>query len=243
MEQLELSNHDGRPTIDSRIVAQGLNIAHASLMKTIKTHQTTIESFFGRVGFEIAPLETNGGLQTMNVAHLTEPQVNFIVSLSRNTDEVVVFKARLVDAFRKAKELYNKVTTPQLPATYAQALRELAETVEAKALAEAKLLEAAPKIEFYDAVTDSKDAIPMGDVAKVLDMGIGRNKLFQLLRDVKVLMENNIPYQTYIDRGYFRTVERKWSDTNGETHIAITTLVFQRGVEYIRKKVSTQQAA
>lgn len=29
-----------------------------------------------------------------------------------------------------------------------------------------------PKAEFYDAVTDSKDAIPMGEVAKVLDCGI-----------------------------------------------------------------------
>ena len=41
--------------------------------------------------------------------------------------------------------------------------------------------EAKPKIEFFDAVTDSKTAIDMGRVAKVLDMGIGRNKLFEFL--------------------------------------------------------------
>ena len=32
-----------------------------------------------------------------------------------------------------------------------------------------------PKVEFFDAVTDSKDAISMADVAKVLNFGKGRN--------------------------------------------------------------------
>lgn len=92
-----------------------------------------------------------------------------------------------------------------------------------------------PKAEFFDAVTDSKDAIPMASVAKVLDMGIGRNKLFQVLRDEKVLQSDNIPYQEYIDREYFRVVEQKYDKPYGEIGINIKTLVFQKGVEFIRK--------
>ena len=38
-----------------------------------------------------------------------------------------------------------------------------------------------PKAEFYDAVTDSKDAIPMGEVAKVLDCGIIGNFFSEFL--------------------------------------------------------------
>ena len=92
-----------------------------------------------------------------------------------------------------------------------------------------------PKEEFFDAVTDSKDAIEMKDVAKVLDMGIGRNKLFKFLRERNVLMNNNTPYQEYVDRGYFRVIEQKYNRGYGETGINIKTLVFQKGVDYIRK--------
>ena len=46
-----------------------------------------------------------------------------------------------------------------------------------------------PKVDFYDSVADSKTAIPIGNVAKVLGIrGIGRNKLFAILRDRKVLI-------------------------------------------------------
>ena len=93
-----------------------------------------------------------------------------------------------------------------------------------------------PKEEFFDAVTDSKDAIDMGQVAKVLNYPkIGRNKLFEILRDNGILQQNNQPYQTYIDRGYFRVVEQKFEPTPGEIRINIKTLVFQKGIDYIRK--------
>lgn len=38
----------------------------------------------------------------------------------------------------------------------------------------------APKVEFYDEVVDSKDALPMDRVAKLLNIGIGRNRLWHL---------------------------------------------------------------
>lgn len=100
-----------------------------------------------------------------------------------------------------------------------------------------QIQELKPKAEFFDAVTDSKDAIPMADVAKVLDMGIGRNKLFEFLRSRNILMSDNRPYQKYIDAGYFRVVEQKYDKGCGEIGINIKTLVFQKGVDYIRRKL------
>lgn len=94
-----------------------------------------------------------------------------------------------------------------------------------------------PKAEFFDAVTDSKDAFDMKNVANVLDMGIGRNNLFKFLRDQKILMSDNRPYQDYIDRGYFRVIEQKYDKGYGETGISIKTLVFQKGVDFIRKRL------
>lgn len=100
-----------------------------------------------------------------------------------------------------------------------------------------QIQELKPKAEFFDAVTDSKDAIPMADVAKVLDMGIGRNKLFEFLRSRNILMSDNRPYQKYVDAGYFRVVEQKYDKGYGEIGINIKTLVFQKGVDYIRRKL------
>ena len=100
------------------------------------------------------------------------------------------------------------------------------------------LAEQKPKVEFFDAVANSKTALPMDKVAKVLDMGIGRNKLFEILRDKKILDRSNIPYQTYVDRGYFRVVEQKYTKPTGETVVTTKTLVYQRGVDYIRKIVA-----
>ena len=105
-----------------------------------------------------------------------------------------------------------------------------------------KVLEMKPKADFFDAVTDSKEAIPIGDVAKILDMGIGRNRLFEFLRDEKILMSNNQPYQKYIDAGYFRVIEQKY-EKNGDVCINIKTLVFQKGVDFIRRKLQKGGAA
>lgn len=102
-------------------------------------------------------------------------------------------------------------------------------------LAESKLIEEQPKIEFANAVLGSDDVVDIGSVAKTLHKGIGRNKLFEILRDKKVLQSNNQPYQSYIDRGYFRTVEQKFCKPDGSTHINIKTVVYQKGINYICK--------
>jgi anti-repressor protein len=61
--------------------------------------------------------------------------------------------------------------------------------------------ELAPKASIYDKISDCTNLKSMGEVAKVL--GFGRNTLFEILRQRKVLMRNNLPYQSFIDSGYF----------------------------------------
>lgn len=133
------------------------------------------------------------------------------------------------------------VYSAQLPKTLSEALYLAAEQA-AMLEHQQRLLEAAkPKTEFFDAVASSKDAIQIGDAAKVLAIpGMGRNKLFEFLREQGVLMKDNIPYQEYIDRGYFRTIEQKWTTREGETRISIKTLVYQRGLDYIRRLLKSE---
>ncbi len=97
-----------------------------------------------------------------------------------------------------------------------------------------------PKVEFYNDVADSNGAHTMDEVAKILSYyGLGRNKLFEFLRDEKILMRNNIPYQKYVDSGYFRLIEQVY-DNKGEKMVRIKTLVYQKGIDYIRKLLSNK---
>ena len=102
-----------------------------------------------------------------------------------------------------------------------------------------QLADAQPKIAFHDAVTGSADTIDIGEAAKVLAIpGLGRNKLFDVLRSKGILMLNNQPYQKYVDAGYFRTIESSYTTPDGSTHVNIKTVVYQRGLAFIRKVVS-----
>ncbi|WP_346930242.1 phage antirepressor KilAC domain-containing protein [Clostridium sp.] len=121
------------------------------------------------------------------------------------------------------------------------AATKLKEERAARLEAEKKVAILKPKAEFYDDVAGSKDAIEMSEVAKVLAIkGMGRNNLFEFLREEKILQSNNIPYQQYVDREYFRVLEQKYITPKGETKINIKTLVFQKGVEYIRKLIKEE---
>lgn len=98
-----------------------------------------------------------------------------------------------------------------------------------------------PKVDFADHVTDSDNAIDMGTFAKYAQkqgITMGRNTLFKWLRDQGVLMDNNVPYQRYLNAGWFRVIENIYNTGSGQytTH---KTLVTGRGqvalINYIRK--------
>lgn len=103
-----------------------------------------------------------------------------------------------------------------------------------------KKLESAANFAYQ--LCSSKDTIDIGECAKVLNKNIGRNSLFEFLRNKGVLQNNNIPYQKYIDAGYFRVIETKYVTPNGETKISLKTVVFQKGVAYINKLLHKEEA-
>ena len=181
----------------------------------------------------VAKCDTLGGAQDMAI--INESGLYSLVLSSK------------LESARKFKRWITSEVIPQIrktgayhvPQTYAQALRELADKAEKMEALQKQNQLMQPKAEFFDAVTDSKTAIPIGDVAKILDVGIGRNKLFEFLRQKNILTSDNRPYQRYIDSGYFRVIEQKY-EVNGEVRINIKTLVFQKGIDWIRKQLEKE---
>lgn len=102
-----------------------------------------------------------------------------------------------------------------------EATKPLLETIE----------EQKPLVDFADKVIKSCDNILMRQMAKLLydqNIKVGEKRLYKLLRDNEVLMKNNEPYQSFLDRGYFYVKESTFSTPYGEK-LSRTTLVTPKG--------------
>lgn len=159
-----------------------------------------------------------------------------------NKRDSMVVVARLSPEFMAAvvdrwQELEAQVAKPVfiVPQSLPQALRLAADLAEEKALLEAKVQADAPKVQFHDHVTEAVNCQSIEQVAKVL--GTGRNRLFAWLRQQKILLPSNEPYQTYIDRGYFRVIEKQYNDkSHGDSHTYTRTLITGKGFTFIQKR-------
>lgn len=111
----------------------------------------------------------------------------------------------------------------------------------------ARLSEQKPLVDFAIHVSQTKDTIGMDEMAKIArdeNIDIGRNRLIAWLKEKKVLMDNRVPYQTFIDRGYFDVIEVKKETTYG-TKVFPKTVITGKGqiwiVEKLRKEFGASQ--
>lgn len=154
-----------------------------------------------------------------------------VLQLAARYDAVVRFK--LIEKATKTREYTQK----ELLLMQLESIEKIEKLqIENKEQAQ-KLIEQAPKIEFYNDVTGSETTAEIGTVAKILGFkNVGRNILFDILRKQGILKADNIPYQRYVDNGYFRVIESKWNDyMTGDVKISFKTVVYQKGIEYIAK--------
>lgn len=103
-----------------------------------------------------------------------------------------------------------------------------------------------PKVQFAEQVAVSKDSITVNEMAKLLHkngINIGRNRLFDWLREKKLVMRvsdnrkwSNIPTQTAVNKGLLMIVEKSYKDGWGEPRISTTTVVTPKGQSYILNK-------
>lgn len=92
-----------------------------------------------------------------------------------------------------------------------------------------------PLVEFANQVSNSENLIDMNAMAKLAieeNIPIGRNRLFRWLRENEILMSDNLPYQKYIDRGYFAVKESVF-ETGSMTKTYQQTFVTGKGQAFI----------
>lgn len=125
----------------------------------------------------------------------------------------------------------------RLPQNYLEALEALVDAEKVKIAQAEQLALQEPKVALYDVAMQAVNSQPVGTVAKVL--GIGPNKLFQFLRDQKVLMDqgsrHNLPYAEYLDRGYFEVREYSITHFSHGIENKTQTLVTPKGLAFIHR--------
>ena len=215
---------DGKTYFVGNDVAKALGYSETA--KAIRTHCKGVSEM---------DIPTNGGIQTMKM--ITEGDIYRLVIKSQLPQaekfESWVFDNVLPSIRKNGGYIANQeqMTPEQI---VANALIVAQNIISQK---DRQIEEMKPKADFFDAVADSKTAISMNEVAKVLNIkGYGRNNLFEFLRNSKVLDRWNVPYQRYVDNGWFRVIEQHYQK-NGEPIVTTKTLVYQKGVDGIRKMI------
>lgn len=114
---------NGQALTTSVIIAENTNNTHQAMIKLVRGYLNDFEAF-GRVGFEIQPFETNGGIQKREIAILNEQQATLLVTYCKNTETVRKFKVALVKAFYEMREkLHPSIECPIATITPSQQLQ------------------------------------------------------------------------------------------------------------------------
>jgi len=100
--------------VDSRLIALRLGVDHKPMLRTVEKYLTELQGF-GKVSFENAAItgSVSGKTYQQRFCWLNEDQATFVMSLSRNTPQVVECKVQLVAAFSKAKKFITTVVPAQ----------------------------------------------------------------------------------------------------------------------------------
>jgi phage antirepressor YoqD-like protein len=223
--------------------------AHATVEMVAEYYEVPIETVKSTVKNNRAELSRNGhrvlrGQDARSIVDLASlsPSISQLAlftrrailnvgQLLRDSDVAEAVRTALLDAGEK------EIAQPAIPQNYPEALRAYADEVEAHQHTRQERDELLPMAEAYADLMEADGTFDWAAVAQIFSRitgGLGRNNFLALLRsdDVKVLKENNTPYQVKpLDR-YFKVIP-----TKGGSKADPTTRVTPEGLDWLRKRL------
>lgn len=229
---------NNRLVTDSLTVSETFGKRHADVLRSIENLECSKE--FNERNFALVDYKDVKGEKRPKFL-LTQDGFSFLV-MGYTGKEAARFKEMYINEFNRMRnELVYGLAKPSYmiddPIGRAQKwIEEERQRLALEALnkqREEQLALQAPKVALYDTAMSAGNDFTMERVSKTL--GYGRNKLFHFLREQRILRSNNLPYQEYIDRGYFNV--RQYSITHLTQGIEnkTQTLVTSKGMAYIHE--------
>ena len=225
-EIIKVNYETDEPTVSARSLYEGLEIKK----RFSSWFESNSQGFIENEDYCGAYLEVqsnqHGGVKDLQDYLLSVDMAKHICLMSR-TDKGKQCRQYLID-------LEKAWNTPEQ--IMARALKLADKTIKNLELT---IEEQRPLVDFANKVSDSSNLIDMGKMAKLLKdehINIGRNRLFEWLRKKEILMKNNMPYQRYIDGGYFQVKESVYETPYG-SKTQQTTYITGKGQIYITEKL------
>jgi phage antirepressor YoqD-like protein/phage anti-repressor protein len=148
-------------------------------------------------------------------------------------------QGKLIRKYFLECEKMTKKVQPQfdIPKNFSEALFLAGKLQQEKEVLEAQALINKPKVEFANAIAFSDDSVEFHEYAKMI--GTGRNRLMKRLREMGILMQNStIPYQRYIEAGYFEASQ----EITPSGKLVPFALVTGKGQLWLHQKLNATQA-
>ena len=175
----------------------------------------------------------------------------YALILRSNKPEAKRFKRWVTHEVLPAIRKHGGYLTPKMveeallnPDTIIRLATDLKDERERRTALEATLEEQKPLVSFAKTVEASVDSVLIGNYAKLLSeaegVKIGEKRLFGWLRANGYLItggaRHNVPYQKYIDNGYFEVTTHTFAGTTG-AHQRFTTKITGKGQIALAKKI------
>ena len=229
----------GQKYLDSREVAEMVGKEHNKLLRDIRVYITQLNaSKVGHTDFFTESQYTDKSNRQKPCYLVTKKGCEFIAHKLTGV-KGTEFTAKYINRFHEMEDTI-KTQLPQGNDLIALAVIEAQKMIAER---DKQIERMKPKEIFADAVSASKDAILIGDLAKLISQNgyrIGQNRLFDWLRNNGYLIKSgssrNRPMQRYVEQGLFEVKEMAINMPNGNVRTALTTKVSGKGQQYFVNK-------
>lgn len=235
MDLIRIDNIDGKLVTTSKNVSEVFGKDHKNILRDIENLDCSEE--FRRLNFELSSYK-NGQNKSHKMYFITRDGWSFLV-MGFTGKTAAKWKEKYISKFNEMETGLKEISAsnpPMLPDFNdpVAAARAWADAKESELKAKLELTEAQPKIEFHNQVADAIGKHSMKETAKLLNLGYGRNTLMKKLREMKILMKDNLAYQVYIDAGYFETKENVLG--GAEKFVRPQTYTTPKGLIWLQKR-------
>ena len=220
MDKLTNITQHSQPTMSSREIAELCDKEHRNVCRDIENLNAT----YGQMGLlkiEQTPYTHEQNGQTYYEYQLTKEQT---------IDLITGYRADLRIRINRRWQELEQATTPRLPQTYLEALRALADEVEAHEHTQQQLAIAEPKVQYFDKLVERNLLTNFTTTAK--EFGIKRKDLIDYLLDNGYIYRdqrgNLLPYATHVPHLF--EVKEYCKDHHSGTQ----TLITPKGRETLR---------
>lgn len=219
-------------TMSSREIAEITGKQHKNVIRDIRTMIDQLYSGCSDL--------SNQEKQGLIIEHCPQTKRVSCYHLDRYHSEILVTGydiKRRAAIIKRWMEMEAKTPQFNVPQTYPEALRLAADLCEQNAQLLVENATMRPKAAYVDRTCAAEGEHSIAAAAKILRTGPTR--LRNWLKAHKIIMSNSLPYQPFIDRGFFRVIETLIRVPYGDK-LHRQTFVTAKGMHFLQAKLDSQ---